>query len=55
MAFFSMRRSWHSLGILNEGDFFGEGALAGQTLRMGFAVAITFAFFARPGFSGRDQ
>jgi CRP/FNR family cyclic AMP-dependent transcriptional regulator len=30
-----------TLGILNEGDFFGEGALAGQTLRMGFAVAIT--------------
>ena len=30
-----------TLGILNPGDFFGEGALAGQTLRMGFAVAIT--------------
>jgi CRP/FNR family transcriptional regulator, cyclic AMP receptor protein len=30
-----------TLGILNPGDFFGEGALAGQTMRMGFAVAIT--------------
>jgi CRP-like cAMP-binding protein len=30
-----------TLGILNQGNFFGEGALAGQTLRMGFAVAIT--------------
>jgi CRP-like cAMP-binding protein len=30
-----------TLGILNQGDFFGEGALAGQTLRMGFAVAMT--------------
>jgi len=30
-----------TLGILNPGDFFGEGALAGQTVRMGFAVSIT--------------
>ncbi len=30
-----------TLGILNQGDFFGEGALAGQTLRMGFAVSMT--------------
>jgi CRP/FNR family transcriptional regulator, cyclic AMP receptor protein len=30
-----------TLGILNPGDFFGEGALAGQMLRMGFAVTIT--------------
>jgi CRP/FNR family cyclic AMP-dependent transcriptional regulator len=30
-----------TLCILNPGDFFGEGALAGQTVRMGFAVSIT--------------
>jgi len=30
-----------TLGILNQGNFFGEGALAGQTVRMGFAVTIT--------------
>jgi CRP-like cAMP-binding protein len=30
-----------SLGILNEGQFFGEGGLAGQPLRMGSATAIT--------------
>ena len=30
-----------TLGILNQGNFFGEGALAGQTVRMGFAVAMT--------------
>jgi CRP/FNR family transcriptional regulator, cyclic AMP receptor protein len=30
-----------TLGILNPGNFFGEGALAGQTVRMGFAVTIT--------------
>lgn len=29
------------LGILGEGEFFGEGSLAGQTLRMGSATAIT--------------
>jgi CRP/FNR family transcriptional regulator, cyclic AMP receptor protein len=29
------------LGILNERDFFGEGALAGQPLRMGSATAMT--------------
>ena len=28
-----------TLGILNEGDFFGEGCLAGQPLRMGSATA----------------
>ena len=27
--------------VLNAGDFFGEGALAGQPLRMGAAVAMT--------------
>ena len=30
-----------TLGILNEGDFFGEGSLAGQALRMGSATAMT--------------
>jgi CRP-like cAMP-binding protein len=29
-----------TLGILNEGDFFGEGCLAGQPLRMGSATAM---------------
>jgi CRP/FNR family transcriptional regulator, cyclic AMP receptor protein len=30
-----------TIGILDEGNFFGEGALAGQVLRMGSAAAIT--------------
>src|SRR6266404_9242759 len=30
-----------TIGILNEGSFFGEGALAGQVLRMGSAAAMT--------------
>jgi len=30
-----------TLGILNEGDFFGEGGLAGQLSRMSSAIAIT--------------
>jgi CRP/FNR family transcriptional regulator, cyclic AMP receptor protein len=30
-----------TIGILGEGDFFGEGALAGQMLRMGSATALT--------------
>jgi CRP/FNR family transcriptional regulator, cyclic AMP receptor protein len=30
-----------TLGILNEGEFFGEGGLAGQPLRMGSANAMT--------------
>jgi CRP/FNR family cyclic AMP-dependent transcriptional regulator len=30
-----------TLGILNEGDFFGEGGLAGQLIRMSSAIAIT--------------
>ena len=30
-----------TLGILGEGDFFGEGGLAGQLLRMSSAIAIT--------------
>jgi CRP/FNR family transcriptional regulator, cyclic AMP receptor protein len=29
------------LGILGEGDFFGEAALAGHTVRMGSAFAVT--------------
>ena len=31
-----------TLGILSEGDFFGEGSLAGQALRMGSATAMTY-------------
>ena len=30
-----------TIGILGDGDFFGEGALAGQVLRMGSATAMT--------------
>ena len=30
-----------TLGILGEGDFFGEGGLAGQLLRMSSATAVT--------------
>jgi len=30
-----------TIGILGEGDFFGEGALAGQGFRMGSAAAMT--------------
>jgi CRP/FNR family transcriptional regulator, cyclic AMP receptor protein len=30
-----------TIAILSEGDFFGEGALAGQALRMGSAAAMT--------------
>jgi len=30
-----------TLGILTEGEFFGEGSLAGQPLRMGSATAMT--------------
>jgi CRP/FNR family transcriptional regulator, cyclic AMP receptor protein len=30
-----------TLGILGEGEFFGEGSLAGQSLRMGSATAMT--------------
>jgi CRP-like cAMP-binding protein len=30
-----------TIGILNEGSFFGEGSLAGQALRMGSATALT--------------
>jgi CRP/FNR family cyclic AMP-dependent transcriptional regulator len=30
-----------TIGILSEGNFFGEGSLAGQVLRMGSAVAMT--------------
>ena len=30
-----------TLGILSEGEFFGEGSLAGQAVRMGPATAIT--------------
>jgi CRP/FNR family transcriptional regulator, cyclic AMP receptor protein len=30
-----------TIGVLGEGDFFGEGSLAGQALRMGSAMAMT--------------
>src|SRR5579862_4304218 len=30
-----------TLGILSEGDFFGEGGLAGQSTRMSSAIALT--------------
>jgi CRP/FNR family cyclic AMP-dependent transcriptional regulator len=30
-----------TIGILNEGDFFGEGCLTGQSLRLCFATAMT--------------
>src|SRR4029077_10757732 len=30
-----------TIGILGEGNFFGEGSLAGQTLRIGSAAAMT--------------
>src|SRR5580704_2187227 len=30
-----------TLGVLSEGEFFGEGGLAGQPLRMGSAAAMT--------------
>jgi CRP-like cAMP-binding protein len=30
-----------TIGILGEGEFFGEGSIAGQTLRMGSANALT--------------
>ena len=30
-----------TLGILSEGEFFGEGSLAGQPFRMGSATAMT--------------
>ena len=30
-----------TIGIVNEGNFFGEGSLAGQVLRMGSAAALT--------------
>jgi len=30
-----------TIGILSEGNFFGEGSLAGQAVRMGSAVAMT--------------
>jgi len=29
-----------TIGVLSEGDFFGEGSLAGQALRMGSAIAM---------------
>ncbi len=37
----SKTRKEATVGILGEGDFFGEGSLAGQALRMGSATAMT--------------
>jgi|SRR5580658_1142854 CRP/FNR family cyclic AMP-dependent transcriptional regulator len=37
----SMSGKEATIGILNEGDFFGEGCLAGQTLRLFSATAMT--------------
>jgi CRP/FNR family transcriptional regulator, cyclic AMP receptor protein len=36
-----------TIAILNEGSFFGEGALAGQVLRMGSAAAMTYCELLR--------
>ena len=36
-----------TIGILNEGDFFGEGCLSGQALRMCSATAMTDCFVMR--------
>src|SRR5207248_7508213 len=36
-----------TLGILNEKEFFGEGSLAGQALRMGSAAAMTHCELTR--------
>jgi CRP/FNR family cyclic AMP-dependent transcriptional regulator len=36
-----------TIGILEEGDFFGEGCLAGQRVRMGSASAITICDILR--------
>jgi CRP/FNR family transcriptional regulator, cyclic AMP receptor protein len=36
-----------TLGILSDGQFFGEGSLAGQALRMGSATAMTECAFLR--------
>jgi CRP-like cAMP-binding protein len=38
-----------TLGILNKGQFFGEGSLAGQSLRMGSATAMTECELLRIG------
>jgi len=38
-----------TIGILGEGDFFGEGSLAGQALRMGSATAMTDCAVLRIG------
>jgi CRP/FNR family cyclic AMP-dependent transcriptional regulator len=38
-----------TIGILGEGNFFGEGSLAGQTLRMGSATTMTDCTVLRIG------
>ena len=37
-------------GILNEGDFFGEGCLTGQPLRLSSATAMIDCFFENAAF-----
>jgi CRP/FNR family transcriptional regulator, cyclic AMP receptor protein len=41
LTIISKRGKEATLGILSDGDFFGEGSLAGQPLRMGSATAMT--------------
>src|ERR1700686_5185803 len=42
-----------SIGILSEGDFFGEGTLAGQPQRMGSAASMTDCEILRIDKKGR--
>jgi CRP/FNR family cyclic AMP-dependent transcriptional regulator len=41
LTVFAKKGKEATIGILNPGDFFGEGGLAGQPLRMGSATAMT--------------
>jgi CRP/FNR family transcriptional regulator, cyclic AMP receptor protein len=41
LAVLSMHGKEATIAILGEGDFFGEGSIAGQSLRMGSATALT--------------
>src|ERR1700693_1894876 len=41
-----------TIGMLNDGNFFGEGSLAGQSLRMGSAAAMTDCEILRIGKKG---
>jgi CRP/FNR family cyclic AMP-dependent transcriptional regulator len=44
-----------TLGILSEGDFFGEGGLAGQLLRMSCATAMTECVILHVEKEGYDE